>query len=75
MLTFGKFFLILGVVFIILGAILTLAPRLGIVLGRLPGDIRIERNGSGLYIALATSLLVSLILTVVVNVILRLLKR
>ncbi|HHQ42322.1 MAG TPA: DUF2905 domain-containing protein [Chromatiales bacterium] len=43
-----------------------LLPFLGkLGLGRLPGDIVIERDGFRLYIPLMTSLLVSLVLTLV----------
>ena len=57
----------LGLLFIVLGRV----PWLG----RLPGDIRIERGGASCFLPLATSLLLSLILTLVLNVLLRLLNR
>ena len=44
-------------------------------LGRLPGDIRIERKGFSCYLPLATSILISLILTLLLNVIVRLFRR
>jgi hypothetical protein len=37
-------------------------------LGRLPGDIRIERGNFRFYFPLATMLLVSLLVTIVINV-------
>lgn len=58
----GRTLIVLGIVLVVLGAILVVAPRLPLV-GRLPGDIRIERDGFVLYIPLATMLLVSIILS------------
>ncbi len=58
----GKLFLILGSVLIILGAALYLSKSIP-WLGRLPGDIVIERPNATIYIPLATSLLISLVLS------------
>jgi DUF2905 family protein len=44
-------------------------------LGRLPGDIRIERKSFSCTVPLATSILVSLFLTLVLYIVVRLLKR
>ena len=46
-----------------LGLILSAAPSLP--LGRLPGDVRIERPGLRVYLPITSSLLVSLVLTAV----------
>jgi hypothetical protein len=54
----------LGVILVILGSSWPLLGKLG--LGRLSGDITIERDGFRLYLPLTTSLLVSLIATAVV---------
>jgi ribose/xylose/arabinose/galactoside ABC-type transport system permease subunit len=51
----------LGVVFLICGLAWPWLMRLG--LGRLPGDIRIERDGFGFYLPITTSVVVSLLLT------------
>jgi Protein of unknown function (DUF2905) len=60
----AKLFILTGVVLLLVGLIIFAAERFG--LGRLPGDIVIEREGFTLYLPLATSLLVSLGLTLVV---------
>jgi hypothetical protein len=57
----AKFLITLGIVLVILGLAWPLLGRLG--LGRLPGDIVIERDGFTFYLPLATSLLVSAVLT------------
>ncbi len=59
----GRFLVILGLVLVVVGLLLPFLGKLG--LGRLPGDIVIERDGFRLYIPLMTSLLVSLVLTLV----------
>jgi hypothetical protein len=59
----GKVLILAGVVLVAVGLIVLAAQRFG--LGRLPGDIVIERDGFTLYIPLATSLIVSLGLTLV----------
>jgi|FLYL01.1.fsa_nt_gi hypothetical protein len=60
----GKFFLLLGAVFVALGALILVLERFPqLPIGRLPGDIRIERGNFHLYIPLGTSLLLSLLLT------------
>jgi predicted membrane channel-forming protein YqfA (hemolysin III family) len=64
----GRTLLIIGLVIAVVGIILVLAPRIPFI-GRLPGDIRIERDGVVVFIPLGTMLLVSLLLTVVLNLI------
>jgi hypothetical protein len=59
----AKLFILSGIVLLLVGLIIFAAERFG--LGRLPGDIVIEREGFTLYLPLATSLLVSLGLTFV----------
>ena len=54
----------LGLVF--LGIILSVSPGIP-WLGRLPGDIRIERSGFSLYIPLTTCLILSLLLSLVLR--------
>lgn len=56
--------IILGIVLIVLGLAWPWLSRLG--LGRLPGDIVIERDNFRLYIPITSSILVSLVLTLIV---------
>lgn len=55
----------------IVGSVIWLAGRIGLPLGRLPGDIRLERDGVSFYFPLATSILLSLGLTLLINLIAR----
>lgn len=75
MIGFARFLVIAGILLIVLGGLVYLVARSGFPLGRLPGDIRIERENLTCVIPLATSLLLSLLLTVVLNLIARLLNR
>ena len=60
----GKIFIYLGLVLVVMGVILTLAGKLP-WLGRLPGDISVERENFSFYFPLATSILVSVIISLV----------
>jgi hypothetical protein len=75
MLSIARVLVILGVILVIAGGLIYLAARLGLPLGRLPGDFRIERNNFTCVIALGTSILLSVILTVVLNIIVRFLNK
>jgi hypothetical protein len=70
-----RIFLLLGVVFLVLGGAIFLVERLGIHLGRLPGDIRFQRGNLACFFPLATTILLSIVLTVLLNLILRLFKK
>ena len=66
----GKILLGIGLVMVILGAVLLLASSFsGKVpwIGRLPGDVYIERGNLRFYFPLATSILVSIILTLILT--------
>ena len=62
---FGWMLLILGLVIAGVGLVWILAPAIP-WLGRLPGDIRIERENFRFYFPLVTCLLLSLALSLVV---------
>lgn len=56
-----KMFIVYGLALLILGFAWPAIQKLG--LGRLPGDILIERENSRIYIPIATSLLISVVLS------------
>ena len=58
-----KLLIIIGVVLIAFGLAWLAGERLGI--GRLPGDIVIEREGMRIYIPLMTSLIISVVLSLI----------
>jgi len=73
--TLGKGILILGLVLVLVGGLLWVLGRSGLPLGRLPGDIRIERDGFSCLVPIASMILVSILLTVLLNIVIRLLNR
>jgi hypothetical protein len=59
----ARFLVVLGLVLVAAGLLWPLLSKLG--LGRLPGDIVIERESFRLYLPLGTSLLISVALSLV----------
>ena len=59
----GRLLVAIGLILVVVGLLWPWLGRLG--LGRLPGDIVIERENFRLYIPLATSLLISLLLSLI----------
>lgn len=66
----GRMLILLGVVAIVVGAVLLVAPRIP-WLGRLPGDIVVERERVTLYFPIVTSIVVSLVLTLLLHLFFR----
>jgi hypothetical protein len=60
--------ILIGGALVALGLLLQLVPHVP-VLGKLPGDIRIEREGGTLYFPVVTCLLLSAIVTLVMQLI------
>ena len=59
--------LTLGIVLVAIGLLLGVAPKSVGWIGRLPGDVRIERGNFRFYFPITTSLLFSIILTLVLR--------
>ena len=57
----GKNLIMMGIVLIILGIIITLGAKLG--LGKLPGDIAVERENFRFYFPVVTCIVISIVLT------------
>ncbi len=58
-----RFLILLGVLLVVVGVLWPVLGKLG--LGRLPGDIVIERENLRIYVPLATCVVVSLVLSAV----------
>ncbi len=71
----AKLFVLGGVVLLVVGGLMWLGAKAGIVPGRLPGDITVRSGNTTCLIGLGTSLLLSVILTVLLNVIIRILRK
>lgn len=72
MMELGRLLFRIGIGVAVLGGLLWLAGRWQLPLGRLPGDIRVERENFVFYAPLGTSLLLSLLLTLALNLLSRL---
>lgn len=59
----SRFLIILGIILVIIGLALPWLQKAG--LGRLPGDIVIERDNFRFYFPITTSILISLILSLI----------
>ena len=70
----GKWLILLGVVFVAVGGVVFLLGQIPGI-GRLPGDIFIQRDNFSCFFPLATSILLSIVLTIVLNLALRILHR
>ena len=57
----GRALIVIGAILVVLGVIVSIAPSLP--LGRLPGDLRIQRPGFRFYFPITSSLLVSAVLS------------
>ena len=65
----GKYIIGFGVIIIVVGLLVYFFHDRLHWFGRLPGDIRIEKENSRFYFPITTMILISLLLTVIVNII------
>jgi Protein of unknown function (DUF2905) len=63
----GKLILLLGLMLVLLGLLLIFAPGLLGWFGRLPGDIRIERENGTFLFPITSMIIVSVVLTIIIN--------
>jgi hypothetical protein len=73
--SFARIFVIIGVIFLVVGGLLYLAGRLNLPLGKLPGDFQIQAKGFTCIFPLATSILLSILLTVILTIFSRFIGR
>jgi len=67
----GKAILGLGIVLVVIGGSIVLAVRVGLPLGRLPGDFSYKGKNVTFYFPLGTSILISVVLSLVLYLISR----
>lgn len=63
----ARWFIIAGIILILVGAILQFAPGILSWFGRLPGDINIRSESSRVFIPITSMIIVSVVLTIVLN--------
>ncbi len=64
---FGKFFIIIGILFIVIGLAFMFADKIPYI-GRLPGDIHIKKENFSFYFPITTSIIISIILTIIFSI-------
>jgi hypothetical protein len=68
---FGKALLGIGLLLVLIGGLVLLADRLGLPLGRLPGDLSYRGKNVSVFFPLGTSILISVVLSILFYVISR----
>ncbi|WP_027366763.1 DUF2905 domain-containing protein [Desulfocurvibacter africanus] len=66
----GKLLIIFGVVLVAVGLVMLFSDKLPFLnrLGRLPGDLVIEREHFRFYFPIVTSIILSIVLTILLNI-------
>lgn len=67
----GRYIILAGLLIVVVGAIVYFFGNRLHWMGRLPGDIRIERESFRFYFPITTMILFSVLLTVIVNLVRR----
>jgi hypothetical protein len=69
----GKYIIIAGVIIVLLGVLIYFFHDRLTWIGRLPGDIRIEKENFRFYFPITTMIVFSLVITVIIQLIKRIL--
>lgn len=72
--TLARWLVLAGLILAGIGGLLSVLSRLGLPLGRLPGDFRFQSGSFTCFIPVASSILLSVLLTLILNLIARLSK-
>lgn len=67
----AKLLMLMGAALLLLGLMLSAAPKLFGWLGRLPGDIRIEGANGTIFIPITSMIIVSIVASIVLNLFFR----
>ncbi|ACB85367.1 DUF2905 domain-containing protein [Natranaerobius thermophilus] len=67
---FGRLLITFGILFLVMGGVVTLISKLGNI-GKLPGDIFIQRGNVTFFFPLTTSIIISIILSLILTFIIR----
>lgn len=66
----GKFIILMGIILVVVGGLFLLMGKIPFI-GRLPGDIYIQKKNFHFYFPIVTCLLISFILTLILSLIFR----
>ena len=75
MIPFARILIILGLILVVTGGLVYLLVRVGLPVGHLPGDIRIQTENFTCFFPLTTMIIVSVVLTIILNLVVRFLNR
>lgn len=67
----GKLLIYAGLALVVVGVVLHWYPNLFSWFGRLPGDVRIERESGSFYFPVVSMFIISIALTILVNLFFR----
>ena len=67
----ARLFIIVGALLLLLGIVLAYAPGLFSWFGKLPGDIRIERDNGGFFFPFTSMLIISIVVSLIINLFFR----
>ena len=74
--TMGRMLVFMGLLVVIMGLLLIFVPKLKVpFLGRLPGDIIIQRERFSFYFPIVTCIVLSILLTILLNLIVLVLRK
>ncbi|WP_236915208.1 DUF2905 domain-containing protein [Clostridium sp. Cult2] len=62
---FGRIFLTIGIVLVVIGVVFMVGEKFG--LGKLPGDIFIQKGNFTFFFPIVSSIIISIILTLLLN--------
>ena len=65
----GKYIIFIGIAVIVIGVLIYFLHDKLHWIGRLPGDIRIQRDNFRFYFPIVTMIVISLVLTILINLI------
>ncbi len=71
----AKYLIIIGIVIVTVGLLVFILAKLGIPIGKFPGDIHIKKEKYAIYFPIVTSIVISIVLTLVINFILWVFKK
>jgi len=71
----AKWLIVAGLGLAAVGILVWLSGKIGLPLGSLPGDVRVDRPGFSFRFPLVTCIVVSIVLTVIVNIVLWMFRR
>lgn len=69
--SFGKYVIVAGVIIVVLGTIIYFFSDKLHWVGRLPGDIRVEKDNFRFYFPVTTMIIASILLTIIIQIIKR----